>query len=165
MGLFGPDKMVLNLEKTNYSPGETIKGSIKLNLKKPLKGKVLEVALIGAEIRTHQSHDHHHFRGDPHHFERQFDNDSTYTTAQPFFLSKITLDGEKEYMNGEYKFEIKIPSDVHKDEPKYEGSLGKLMKFSQRMSGRPSYIEWYVKAQLDIPLKIDLRAEEKIKLT
>jgi len=164
MGLFGSSKIVLNLEKTNYSPEENIKGSIKLALKKPIKGRGLEVALIGAEIRTHKSHNHNHFHRDDHHFGHHFDNDETYTTAQPFFLSKITLDGEKEYFSEEYEFEIKIPPDVHKDEPKYEGNLGKLMKFSQRMGGRPSYIEWYVKAQLDVPLKIDLRAEEKIKL-
>jgi hypothetical protein len=48
MGLLGPDnQMTLTLEKYDFSPNDIIKGVVGLNLEKPVKGRKLEVALIG----------------------------------------------------------------------------------------------------------------------
>ena len=49
---FGRGKFEITLEKFNYSPGETIKGKISFDLKKPTKAKGLKVALIGERITT-----------------------------------------------------------------------------------------------------------------
>lgn len=159
MGLFSKKILKINLEKNEYNPGESIKGVVKLELDEPLKGKKLEVALIGAVIKTEQGHSYHHSDD-----KYSFDNDNSFETATPFYFSKIILDERKEYNTYEYPFEIKIPYDVHKDEPKFDGTLGKLMKFSKKFGGKPPYIQWYVKTQLDVPMKIDLRAAENIKL-
>ena len=160
MVLFSKKKLSINLEKNEYSPGETIKGIVELELEKPLKADILEVALIGAVIKTETRHSQHHFDDQ----DYMFDDDEPFETASPFFFSKKILDSEKEYTNFKYEFELKIPEEVHKEEPKFDGALVKLMKFSKKFGGRPPYIQWYVKAQLDVPLKIDLRAVKNIVL-
>ena len=57
MGLFGPDKITLVLERFNYKPGEVIKGSVKLNLKKPTNARKLEVGLFGERKERTRGHD------------------------------------------------------------------------------------------------------------
>jgi len=47
MGLFGPPKITMTLEKYNFIPGEIAKGTVKLNLKKPIYARKLLVSLIG----------------------------------------------------------------------------------------------------------------------
>ena len=112
MGLFGKEKITLMLEKYDYKPGEKIKGTVKLNLKKPTNARKLEVSLMGRRIdkqtsmavgpmimsggrRGHQSSTH-------------------YTTVYDF---KMPLDVEKDYQTGEYPFEIKIPADILQNNP------------------------------------------------
>jgi len=160
MGLFNKNKLEIKLEKKEYSPGETIKGIVELEVKKPLKGNLLEVALIGAVIKTNTGHSYHSF--DDHH--SSFDDDNSFETASPFYFSKKVLDEEKEYTSYKYEFELKIPEKVHEEEPSFDGTLGKLMDFSRKLGGHPPKIEWYVKAQLEIPRKIDLRASSTIIL-
>jgi hypothetical protein len=96
MGLLGPDQMALKLEKYNYEPGDTIKGVVSLILKKPTKARKLEVALLGKVRTTHRDAD-----GDIH------------TSDKIVYDFTLPLDGEKEYQNGEYPFEIKIPTNIH----------------------------------------------------
>ena len=160
MALFSKKKLSINLEKNEYSPGETIKGIVELELEKPLKADILEVALIGAVIKTETRHSQHHFDDQ----DYMFDDDEPFETASPFFFSKKILDSEKEYTNFKYEFELKIPENVHDEEPSFDGTLGKLMNFSRKLGGHPPRIEWYVKAQLEIPRKIDLRASSTIIL-
>lgn len=50
MGLFGKEKITLTLEKYDYSPGDKIKGTVNLNLKKPTEARKLYVALIGKKF-------------------------------------------------------------------------------------------------------------------
>ena len=50
MGFFSGEKITLMLEKYNYAPGETIKGTIILKLKKPTKAKKFEVAFVGEKV-------------------------------------------------------------------------------------------------------------------
>jgi len=158
MGLFGPDKITLNLEKYNYTPGETIKGTIKLNLKKPTLARKLEVAFIGRRIDRQSSASvigmasggrHHH-------------SSTTYTTVYEF---KMPVDGEKEYQKDEYPFEIKIPSDILQNNPTLEGKLGQAATAIKMLAGVSSRIEWFVKAHLDVPKKLDIKKSQKIVLS
>lgn len=158
MGLFGPDKITLNLEKYNYTPGETIKGTIKLNLKKPTLARKLEIAFIGRRIDRKSSASvigtasggrHHH-------------SSTTYTTVYEF---KMPVAGEKEYQKEEYPFEIKIPSDILQNNPTLEGKLGQAATALRMLAGVSSRIEWFVKAQLDVPRKLDIKKSQKIILS
>ena len=164
MSLFGKYKMALHLDKKTYKPEEIIKGTVRLYLKKSLNGRKLEAALVGTLMRYHEGcsysgHDGRHHR----HFRHQ--NRGHYAPSEVFYMDKITLGEEREYYNDEaFTFEIKIPSNVHDNEPKFEGWLKKAIELSDRFGGHPPYIEWYVKTQLDVPMKIDLRKTQKIEI-
>jgi len=175
MGLFGPKKITLTLEKYDYRPGETIKGNVTLKLKKPTVARKLEVTFIGERIERHRDRDAH---GHSH----------THTVHVPIYDFKIQLDGEKEYFEGTYPFEIKIPLDMSNFLPKSkEENLkqfadevhkvynpdGKLSKFiiatknaEYAITGNPSWpVEWSVKTQLDIPMRFDIGVNQKISLS
>jgi len=158
MGLFGPDKIVLNLEKYNYTPGETIKGNIKLNLKKPVQARKLEIAFIGRRVDKQTSASiagmasgsrHHH-------------SSTNYTTVFDF---KMPVAGEKEYQNDEYPFEIKIPSDILQGNPTLEGKFGQAATAIRMIAGTSSRIDWFVKAELDVPMKLDIKKSQKVILS
>jgi len=153
MGLFGKDKINLVLDKYNFKPGETIKGNIKLNLKKPIKGRKMEVSFIGRRK------------------ERYRDSDGSHTNTTDVFNFKMPLALEKEYQNDSFNFEIKIPSDIIQQtksmhEGALNGKLGKAVAIGAALSGQRYYpIEWLVYAKLDVPMKIDVRKSQKIILS
>ena len=158
--MFNEATISLNLDKYAYKPGETIKGKLNLNCSKAIKGEKLEISFIGAIIKTSTHNSSSHFDDDLHHF----DEEETFTTAEPFYDYKIILDGEKEYTNHEYNFEFKIPVDAIEKQPKFEGWLKKAMNFSKKLGGHPPYAEWFVQAQLYIPWKIDIYQKQKIEI-
>jgi hypothetical protein len=154
MALFGKEKITLMLEKYNYSPGDTIKGTVTLKLKKPTKARKLEVAFIGERV------------------ERQTGmgvgptSSSRRSSSRTYIYNfEMPLDGEKEYLEGEYPFEIKIPPDVRQAEQKLEGKVGTAVTALKTVSGIYSRIDWYVKAQLDVPMGLDVKKTQKITLS
>jgi len=159
MGLFGGEKITLTLEKYDYRPGDTVKGTIKLNLKKPVQARKLTVAFIGKKIQ-HQSSasvagiamGSSGRRGSSH-------------SSQIVYNFDMPLDGEKEYHKQEYPFEMKIPSDLLQNAPKLEGKMGTTVKALQVLGGVSTRIDWYVKAELDVPMKIDVKKSQKIVLS
>ena len=152
MGLFGPEKITFTLEKYDYKPGEKIKGTIKLNLKKPVTARKLEISLQGKRKTT------------------QYTSKGTQTQYQTVYNFSLPLGGEKEYHQDQYSFEIPIPSDIlneknlqQKSQEKLEEKLGAAGTFisAVAMGGR-SLITWSVKAELDVPLKLDVRKSQDI---
>ena len=158
MGLFGPDKITLNLEKYNYTPGEMIKGTVKLNLKKPTFARKLEVAFIGRRLDRQSSVSAIGMVSG----NKQHRTNVTYTTVYEF---KMPVDGEKEYQKDEYPFEIKIPSDILQNNPTLEGKLGQAATAIKMLAGVSTRIEWFVKAHLDVPKKLDIKKSQKIVLS
>jgi len=178
MGLFGPEKMILTLERGDYKPGDIIKGTITLKLKKPTMARKLEVAFIGEKLETHS-----HIDIDAHGSSHPRTT-SEYVTLYDF---KIQLGGEKEYLEGTYSFEIKIPEDLAKfmptptdpghDYKNYlenvginpDGKAGKALAFMKTHPNMSSLVKtpkpplkWYVNAQLDIPLRLDVKDSQQI---
>ncbi len=154
MGLFGPEKVTLVLEKYNYSPGETIKGTVTLNLKKPTKARKMTVSFVGQTTER--------YRGS--------NGRSEHRTIDVFRFD-MPLGLEKEYQNESFNFEIKIPDNILQQE-KFPGSLdpdstlGKVAAFGVALSAARRYpIEWLVDARLDIPLKFDVGKSQKIILS
>ena len=153
MGLFGPDKITMNLEKYDYKPGETIKGTIKLNLKKPISARKMEVSFIGKRKEQYR------------------DSNGKHTKTTKVFNFTMPLGYEKEYQKENFDFEIKIPSDVVKqtkapNTPELDGNLGKLVAVGTAFAGNRYYpVEWMVHAQLDVPLKFDVKKTQKIILS
>jgi len=157
MGLFGPDKITVTLEKYDYKPGDVIKGNVGLNLKKPVQARKITVALIGIRIQRTTGMN---ARGQP----------TTQTQSYKIYNFEIPLDEENEYFNEMYPFEIKIPLDILQSgqrpaNQQTQGILADLAKLSEEMMNANSRVEWSVEANLDVPMKIDVRKSQKIVLS
>ena len=157
MGLFGKEKITLMLEKYDYKPGDTIKGKVTINLKKPTNARKLEVSFIGRKM-THQS-------GISAVGVATGRSSGSKTQYQTVYSFSMPLDGEKEYHTGDYPFEMKIPENLFQGTPDLEGKLGSAVKVAQVLGGVSSRIDWYVKAQLDIPMGLDVKKSQKIVLS
>ena len=138
------------MEQFNFFPGETIKGMVTLNLKKPTKARKLEVALVGEQT------------------ERYRDRDGrTKRKTHKVYSFEIPLGPEQEYHKGDFPFEIKIPDDIlmrgRGQHNRPEGALGAVTDVLGALGGnRYEPVEWYVRSQLDIPLGLDVKKTQKI---
>ncbi len=153
MGLFGGEKISLILESYNYKPGDVIKGNIKLNLKKPIKARKMEVSFLGQRREQYRS------------------DNRTRTRHVNVFNFTMPLGPEKDYQNEKFDFEIKIPSDIIQQtktqhEGKLDGKLGQIVSVGAALAGHRTYpIEWSIYAELDIPMKFDVKKSQKIILS
>ena len=155
MGLFGPDKITFTLEKYDYKPGEKITGIVKINLKKPVTARKLEISLLGKKKTTKHT------------------SKGSQTQYQTVYNFSVPLSGEQEYHQGQYRFEIPIPSDIlneknlqQKAQEQLEEKMGAAGTFisAVAMGGR-SRITWSVKAQLDVPMKLDIKKSQDIVIS
>ena len=151
MGLFSKNKIKIHMEKLNFKPGDLIEGHVVLNLKKPIEARELRISFIGQRLEE----------------KRDADGDWVRNYVYVFEFSQ-TLSPKGEYQNESFEFEIKIPDNVTEvskppNIPEYDGAVGKLVKFSAAMSGIRYYpVEWLIKVQLDVPMKFDIKKEQKI---
>ncbi len=139
MLLFGKRKIDVILEKYNFSPGEMIRGKVVLKLKEPIKARALKVGLVG-EKESYSS------KG---------------SSKSQVFKFEMPLDGEKEYLEGEYNFELKIPSNLL-TAPQLPGIVGDIVKGLRVLSGVGERISWYVVAKLDIPSGLDISKKVQV---
>lgn len=151
MGLFGPEKIVLTLEKYDYKPGETIKGTVKLQLNKPMNAQKLNVGFIGRKIQQQSGY--------------RSGNYQKSTEKSTIYDFHIPLGGEQEYKEGVFPFEIKIPENILQEESSLHGNMATAVNVLKVISGVSSRIEWIVVARLDLPLKLDISASQKIVLS
>src|SRR3989344_5226021 len=158
MGLFnfGIGGIELKLEKYEFVPGEVIKGHVSLKLKKPIKARQLKIALFGTrETRQHSKVVVFGVR-------MRSGAGSSYSKDYVFNFEK-PLDGEKEYLQGEYDFELKIPANVLEG-PYGSGALATVAKTAQFLGGALTNIKWFVEASLDIPMGLDVRKKIQINI-
>jgi hypothetical protein len=164
LSYFKKDQIVVTLEKYSYTPGETIKGSVGLKLKRPLHAKKLIVGLIGLRI-VHQSN----ISVGP----VRVGNQGSQTQVYTIYNFEIPLDEEAVYFHELYPFEIKIPSDILQSAQQNFNStltglgktLAEIAHVMDQLSMTGSRVEWSVEARLQIPLKIDIVNAQKIVLS
>ena len=154
---FGKGKIRLAVNKFNFSPGDTVTGKVSLELKKPLLAKQLRVSLIGIETssRTSVGFGASRRRG----ISSSRRKDVVYRFDMP-------ISGEKEYLQGDYPFEMQIPADTLQQKPQSseEGLSGALMKTAQIIGGTTrSRVDWYLEAALDLDKKFDIK--NKVQIT
>jgi hypothetical protein len=149
MGLFGSSKITLTLEKYNFSPGETAKGTVKLNLRKPAFARKLKVTLFGVRKVRH---------GNKWQWQKVYDFD-------------MPISGEKDYQKEQIPFELKIPPDIlnartsqQAIQDSLEDKLGAAGTFISSVAVGTGKTEWKIKAQLDIPKKLDVKTSQDIQL-
>ena len=145
---FGKGKIEVFLEKYNFKPGETIKGKLNLKLKKPIQARQLRVSFYGMQSTTSTG----------------IGSNSRENTRNYVYRFDMPLDGEKEYLEGEYNFEIAIPADVNKRGAMPGGTLGTALQAAQFLSGTISRTQWYVEAALDIPKGIDVKKTVQVNI-
>lgn len=163
---FGKGKISVAIQKSHYAPGDIISGNVALTLNKPVKAREVNISLIG----EHQTTQTATRVGGP--VTGGGMSTSTATKTMRIYDFKQQLDGEKEYsQGGEYRFEIKIPSDIMGGRPQIgeaEGKLGQVLKVAQTaaaMTGAIPFqrIKWYLLAKLDIPGGLDI--SRKVDIT
>jgi hypothetical protein len=149
MGLFGPPKITLTLKKINFTPGDMAKGTVKLNLKKPIYARKLLVSLMGTrKIR----------KGNSWHWQTVYDFD-------------MPVSGEKDYQNEQVPFQLKIPPDIldprtsqQAMQDSLEDKLGSAGKFISAVTVGTGTTNWKIRAQLDIPKKLDVKVDQDIQI-
>lgn len=160
MGLFGKGKIVLNLEKYKYLPGENIRGNIKLELKKPINARKLEIKLKGIRKDRVTPGELSAVTGG---------NRAKGTHTTKVYDSKKTIDGKKEYGNENYTFELEIPNNIFElaklPIDNLSGKSEGIVKSMHLVSGHDTNIEWYISAQLDISLGKDVKEKKQIEIS
>jgi hypothetical protein len=149
MGLFGPPKITLTLEKFSFNPGEVAKGTVSLNLKKSTYARKLQVSLIGVRrVR----------RG----------NNWSWQTVYDF---DMPISGEKDYQNEQVPFQLQIPPDILQAKTSQqaiqdglEDKLGAAGSLISAVSVGTGVTKWKIRAQLDIPKKLDVKVDQDIQL-
>jgi hypothetical protein len=148
---FGKGKVIITLEKYQYTAGETIKGTATLKLKKPVEAKELTIRLLGEKKTKKVS------------VSSKGAKSSSKTVA--FYDFSYPLDGEKTYVNEKelsYPFEIKIPKNLF-DKKEMNPTMERVMNVMSMFAGGKSQIKWHIIANLDVPWKIDV--SEKVQIT
>ncbi|MEF8879122.1 MAG: DUF3592 domain-containing protein [Candidatus Thermoplasmatota archaeon] len=158
----------ISLRKRDYMPGDTIKGSLSLHLKKPVDAEGLTVS-FKAEKKVRY---------------RQYGQGFGRYRTQSFVVveNKKKLDADKSYQVDSYPFELTIPSDVLRkvdnwtenvnifsgDEKSQNGAAGMMQRFiTERINQAPSSQVrdvFLVEAHLDIPRKVDIKKRVKINV-
>jgi hypothetical protein len=158
--MFGKGKVHITILRTNYDPGDTVSGDVSLILKKPVKANEMSISLIGEQTITRRG-------------STTGNRETTTTERIRIYDFKQRLDSEKEYsQGGEYKFEIKIPSDIlsmKPQMPELEGTLGQGLKIAQAAAAMMGAIpvqrtQWYLLAKLDIPGGLDIKEKTDITI-
>jgi len=123
----GEGSIDLTLDKQSYVAGETINGTIRLNLPKPIHSKGI-TAKFYAEIKSGKH-------------------------RAVAYLTTVQVSGEKDYSQGGplYQFSIKIPLEVIPPKPE-PGILGAFVNILQHRH----IFGWYVVATLEVPMGIDM---------
>lgn len=146
---FGKGKIDIVIEKYNYSPGETVKGKLILNLKETVHAKSLKVGIVGEKTTT----------------VTLTINGKTNTRHSNVnvFSFEMPLDGEKDYVRREYDFEMKVPGNL--TQPSIpEGVAGDILKSVQILAGREGTIKWYITAKLDVPKGFDVSNRVQVNI-
>jgi hypothetical protein len=149
MGLFGSPKITMTLEKYNFNPGDIAKGTVKLNLKKPTYARKLFVSLMGMRrVR----------RGNSWQWQTVYDFD-------------MPISGEKDYQNETVPFELQIPPDIlnartsqQAIQDSLEDKMGSAGKFISAVTVGTGVTNWKIRAQLDVPKKLDVKYTQDIQI-
>lgn len=160
MGLLKKDGIDLKIQTNKYSPGDTISGNIELNLKKPVKGRKLEIKLKGIRKDRVQPGNLSAVTGG---------NKAKGSHTTKVYDNKITVSENKDYQIESYPFELKIPNDIFDLAKLPIGDVDKksegLMKSIYMVSSHNTTIEWYLIAQIDVPFGRDIKKKQQIEIS
>jgi len=151
---FGKGKLELQLEKFNFKPGDTISGTVKLLLKKPIQARQLRVVFYGVQATRNTGLS---LVGS--------NNNRNRNNSSIVHKFEMSLDGEKEYTGGEYTFSIAIPATLLDRGAKPDGALGTALQAAQFLSGSVTNLKWFVESSLDVPMGLDVSKKVQVNIT
>ena len=129
-------KIIINLDKMEFAPGEEATGKITLILKNPLDADSLNIGLVGYQkTRSYSS-----------------GNNSSSTRTREIFNFNKPISGVKLYPAGEstYDFKLKIPADIVTRFSTGNNIADNMIKTAQILTGSFQTIKWYIKSNLDM---------------
>jgi hypothetical protein len=137
----------LNLQKTAFNPGETIRGNLQLITKKDIQGNKLVVSLIGKQIiKTNRG-------------------DKTETEHREVYRNEVLVEDARLYNAGHtarYDFEIPVPDP--KSQELISNPMVQQMVSALRILGSTrSHMKWNIEARLDA-VGIDLATSQPVSL-
>ncbi|MFH1506476.1 MAG: hypothetical protein ABIE94_05840 [archaeon] len=143
----GRGKIQINLTKYQFAPGDTIDGTVLMTLKKPTEAAGVKIRLVAQERVVTGG------------------GSSRNSRTVTLFDFELPLDGPKTYLAGQpfsYNFSIKVPPTLKSEFP--DNKLGAALKMASTFMGARGVINWFLKASLDIPKKIDFSKTVKINV-
>ncbi|HLD59724.1 MAG TPA: hypothetical protein VI912_01920 [Candidatus Bilamarchaeaceae archaeon] len=146
----GEGKIELMLDRLNYGYNDTIKGKLKLELKKPCNAKELRVELFAVKSIRKTNTD--------------FKTGRTRSTTsdETIYNFNLSLGGEQEYATKEYDFEIKTPPQPTQSAHPVPGWVSGAVDVLNMLGGT-SPVRWYVSASLDRSMSLDV--SKKVQIT
>jgi sporulation-control protein spo0M len=156
----GEGKIDIVLEKLDYSPGEMLMGTLKLQLNSPKKARNLRVRFWGERnVKKSRRSAPGTANMGPSSSGRQL-----VDANEIVYEFTVTLDGEKEYTSGEYPFQIKMPDIPGKTPESLGGATEMAAGIAQTLGLTPSPVRWYIQASLDLPMSLDINKKVQITL-
>jgi hypothetical protein len=141
----GEGSIELVLEKTEYRPGEAIKGKAKLHLNAPKQARGLRAEFFGEKEESHV-----------HHTSGRHGGTHRDTRVVRIYEQRLDLGQQRTYSDAEeFQFEFKVPADAQAQEGGIVGA------FSAALS-RPA--EWFVSVSLDLPMSLDISKKLRIRI-
>jgi len=136
----------IDLEKMEFSQGETIRGKAIIKIKKPIEKATLKAGILGRLRSSHMG------------------RASYRSSNRKFFEFYKPIGKEKNYPIGEIviPLEVKIPSDIL-GSSQMKGTLGNVMKTAQLLTFGLNSVYWYVKVFLDVP-GVDISKKVRINI-
>ena len=147
---FQKGKLDIKLSEFNYSPGDTIEGTVEVELKKDVVSTELSITMIGEEIERSR--------------RRTGGRSRSSTSRRVIYEFKQPLEGEKEYADGDtasYPFQIKIPEDILQEK---DGALDNFGKVARALSGARRRVDWSLVVRLSVP-GFDMKRRRQINIT
>ena len=125
-------KIAIQLDKFEYSIGETISGSVILKLKRDVEAKSLKVGIIGERK------------------QKSYSKGKSTSRTDIIFDFKKPLDGEKIYHAGENKYDLKlkIPENISNKITTGNQMVDSFINSAQVLGA--GFIRWYVVAELEM---------------
>jgi hypothetical protein len=144
-------KIIINLDKNDFSAGETINGTVILKLKKPIEATALNIGLVGTREKAKYSRNS---KGEM----------SKSTSSENICNFNKEISGKKLYPAGEssYPFQLVVPKDIGKFSTGNQVADA-VIKSVQFLAGADSKVNWVVKANLDMK-GFDLGSSVKVNI-
>jgi len=149
--LFGflKGKMGITVNKMSFSAGESITGTVTMELKKLVSARAVRISLIGEQKTTRMT------------------ANGMRTVVQQIYNFPLPLDGEKEYTTQPYtyNFELKAPQIPSTNIPGgVAGTAIKAAGFLMNGFVMGGAISWYLVADLDVPKGFDVAKKLQINI-